>query len=89
MNRVPTKDSVPEEIRRFVISSFLFGKDGADLSNDDSFLEKGIVDSTGILELIGFLEERFLIKVADEDLLPEYLDSVNRVAAFVSRKLAG
>jgi acyl carrier protein len=88
MNRVSTEDNVHEEIRRFVISSFLFGN-GADLSNDDSFLEKGIVDSTGILELVGFLEERFPIKVADEELLPEYLDSVNRVAAFVSRKLAG
>jgi len=89
MEMVPTSENVPEEIRRFVINSFLFGKDGAAFSNDDSFLEKGIVDSTGILELIGFLEERFQIKVADEDLLPENLDSVNRVAAFVNQKRAG
>lgn len=89
MGMAPTNENVAEEIRRFVINSFLFGKDGADLSNDDSFLEKGIVDSTGILELIGFLEERFQIKVADEELLPENLDSVNRVATFVDRKRAG
>ena len=89
MEMASTRENVPEEIRRFVINSFLFGKDGADLSDDDSFLEKGIVDSTGILELIGFLEERFRIKVADEDLLPENLDSVNRVAAFVNQKRAG
>lgn len=89
MATVPSKDKVLEEVRQFVIDSFLFGKDGADLSNDDSFLEKGIIDSTGILELIEFLEERFRIAVADEDLLPENLDSLDRVADFVGRKLAG
>ncbi len=89
MAMAPSKDKVLEEIRQFVIDSFLFGKDGADLSNDDSFLEKGIIDSTGILELIGFLEERFGIAVSDEDLLPENLDSLNRVTAFVGSKLAG
>ena len=84
-----SEDEMRGEIRRFVIDSFLFGKDGGALSNDDSFLEKGIIDSTGILELIEFLEERYRVKVADEDLLPENLDSVNRVARFVSRKVMG
>ena len=84
----PAEAVLRQEIRGFVIESFLFGKDG-DLSDDDSFLHRGIIDSTGILELIGFIEERYRIKVADEDLLPDNLDSVSRVAAFVSRKLSG
>lgn len=85
----PAEAKLRQDIRRFVIDSFLFGKDGSDLADDDSFLHRGIIDSTGILELIGFIEERYRIQVTDEELLPENLDSVNRVAGFVSRKLPG
>ncbi|MBN1443364.1 MAG: acyl carrier protein [Planctomycetes bacterium] len=78
-----------EEIRQFVISNFLFGTDTVELSADSSFLESGIIDSTGTLELIQFIEEKYQITVDDEDLVPANLDSINRVVAYVNRKLQG
>jgi acyl carrier protein len=80
---------IAQEIRQFVTDNFLFGKSKARLADGDSFLEKGVIDSTGVLELVTFLEEHFEIKVEDEDLVPENLDSVARVAAFIGRKLEG
>ena len=75
------------DIRTFVIDNFLFGQCTEEFTDDDSFLEKGIIDSTGVLELVAFLEEKYGIKVEDEDLLPENLDSVNKTVAFLNRKL--
>jgi len=75
------------EIRAFVVENFLFGDEG-DLRDDTSFMESGIIDSTGILNLIAFLEERFGVSVADDELVPENLDSLARVAQFVARKTA-
>jgi acyl carrier protein len=77
-----------QRIRAFVLDNFLFSEDPASLNDDDSFLEKGIVDSTGVLELVAFLEEELGVKVSDEELLPENLDSVRQVSAFVARKKA-
>jgi len=77
--------SVQTGIRAFVIQNFMFGQ-GAQLSDEESFLEAGIIDSTGVLELVGFLEATYGIAVADEDLVPANLDSVARVARFVERK---
>lgn len=75
-----------KQIREFITENFLFGNaDG--LKDDTSFLEEGIIDSTGVLELVTFLEEEFSIKVADEDLVPENLDSINNVTAYLQRKL--
>ncbi len=73
------------EIREFVISNFLFGDDAA-LENDKSFLDSGIVDSTGMLELIMFLESNYGITVAPEEMVPENLDSVNRLVEFLKKK---
>ncbi|WP_258868246.1 acyl carrier protein [Alkalilimnicola ehrlichii] len=64
----------------------MFTDDPAALADDDSFLEQGIIDSTGIMEVIFFLEEEFGIRVDDDELIPENLDSVNRIARFVQRK---
>jgi acyl carrier protein len=75
------------EVRGHVIERFLFGQGAETLSNDTSFLESGIVDSTGVLEIVMFLEQRFGIKVKDEELIPDNLDSIDKVAAFVGRKL--
>ena len=74
-------------IRQFVVDSFLFGDDER-LEDDTSFLGSGIIDSTGILELIGFLEDSYDITIRDEELIPENLDSVANVARYVKRKLA-
>lgn len=74
-------------IREFIIENFLFGEaDG--LSDGASMLEEGIIDSTGVLELVTFLEERFSIHVEDDELIPENLDSINNAAAFVTSKNA-
>ena len=78
--------AIATEVRRFVIENFLFGDD-ADLSDSDSFLEAAIIDSTGVLELVGFIETHYGVVVQDEELVPANLDSVEQVARFVDRKL--
>jgi acyl carrier protein len=78
--------SVKDAIRTFVVQNFMFGQVGQ-FSDDESFLEAGIIDSTGVLELVGFIETTYGVSVADEDLIPANLDSVERVADFVDRKV--
>ena len=75
------------EIRQFVVENFLFGQNDKQVSDTQSFLESGIIDSTGVLELIAFLESKYAISIADEELVPANLDSVERVARFVDGKL--
>jgi acyl carrier protein len=77
---------IEEQVRRFVIENFLFADDDPDLRDDTSFLDTGIIDSTGVLELVTFLEREFGIAIEDDELLPENLDSVDRIAAFIRRK---
>jgi acyl carrier protein len=86
MSQHTTTADVAADVRAYIIERFLFGQGGDSLSNDQSFLESGIVDSTGVLEVVMFLEQRFGVKVADEELVPENLDSISRLAAFVERK---
>ena len=74
-------------IKDFIIENFLFGDDEG-LKDDVSFLEEGIIDSTGILELITFLEEDFSIEIDDEEMIPENLDSINNIIAFLNKKQA-
>lgn len=74
------------KIRAFIFDNFLFDAEEDALENDTSFLEQGIIDSTGVLELVDWLEEEFAISVADEELIPENLDSVNLLSAYITRK---
>ena len=74
------------KIKEFIIDNFLFG-DADGLNDETSFLDEGIIDSTGILELVNYLEEEFSIAVDDEELIPENLDSINNVAAYLEKKL--
>jgi acyl carrier protein len=76
------------DVRNFVVENFLFGE-GEKLKNDNSFLENGIVDSTGILELVSFLEEKYDLSIADDELIPENLDSLKNIDSFLKRKLNG
>lgn len=78
--------SIEQQVRNFILESFLFTNDAAALANDDSFLEKGIIDSTGVLEMIFFLEQEFALKIADKEMIPENLDSVNNIVRFVQSK---
>jgi acyl carrier protein len=75
------------EIRKFIAEKFLFGEDNK-LPSDASLLEAGIIDSTGVLELISYLEEQFKIKVDDDELVPENLDTIAGVCKFLSKKTA-
>ncbi|OHB70081.1 MAG: acyl carrier protein [Planctomycetes bacterium RBG_16_41_13] len=75
-----------EQIRQFIFENFLFEAENNALVNDDSFLDKGIIDSTGVLEVINWMEETFGFQVDDVELIPENLDSVNRLADFIIRK---
>jgi len=85
LNMSSYKIKYAKEVRDYVVDNFLFG-DGAALKDDTSFLDGGIVDSTGMLELIMFLESTYDMKVQPEEMIPDNLDSVNRVAEFITRK---
>ena len=76
------------KVREFVVENFLFG-DGKALKDDTSFMEEGIIDSTGILELVFFLEETFGFSVEDDELVPGNMDSLQNIARFIDRKLNG
>ena len=76
------------KIRQFITTNF-YVADASQLGDDMSLLDQGIVDSTGVLEVIGFLEKEFGITVDDAEILPENLDSIERIEAFVGRKKAG
>jgi acyl carrier protein len=79
-------DSVHDTVRAFILENYLFTSDISALGSDDSLLGRGIVDSNGMLEIILFIEEQLGVKVADTEMIPENLDSVNRIAAFVQGK---
>lgn len=77
-----------EALRRYVLENCLFTDDGSKLDDSASFLETGLLDSTGILEIILFVEETFGIKVTDDEMVPDNLDSIDSLVAFVGRKQA-
>ena len=81
--------STQKQVREYVVENFLLGEDEDEFSDETSFLESGLIDSTGILELVSFLEEEFEIEIADEEMIPENLDSIASVARFVVLKLEG
>ena len=78
--------SAAVKIRNYILENYLFTDDQSALRDDDSFLDKGILDSTGILEMIYFLEEQFGIKIDDVEMIPENLDSVDNLISFIARK---
>lgn len=74
------------DLRQYVVDNFLFGKTDAAFTDDVSFLEKGLIDSTGVLEIVAHLEEKYGVSVEDEELIPQNFDSVDNLAAYVARK---
>lgn len=80
--------SIEAQVRQYVTDRLLFGRSDITVDGDTSFLESGLIDSTGVLELVAFLEEHFRIKVEDEDLVPANLDSVNALVKFIDSKSA-
>ena len=79
-------DVLRDRIQKFILENYLFTSDPSALGSDDSLLGRGIVDSTGMLEIIMFIEEQLGVTVKDDEMVPENLDSVNRIAAFVESK---
>jgi acyl carrier protein len=77
---------VRRKVRAFIVENFLFGNEDG-LKDDTSFLDEGIIDSTGILEMVSYLEEEFGIHVEDEELIPENLNSINNVVAYLEKKV--
>lgn len=77
-----------DQVRAFIIESFLFGDDSAMIGNADSLIENEIIDSTAVLELVAFIEESFSISVGDTEIVPANLDSVDAIARFVAAKTA-
>ena len=75
-----------KQVRNFILENYLFTDDESVLGLEDSWLDRGIVDSTGMLEIIMFIEDELGVTVEDEEMIPENLDSVNRIANFVGRK---
>ena len=78
-------NNITSELREFITENFLFGQDIA-LADDESFLEQGIIDSTGVLELVTFIEDKYQITVDDSELVPDNLDSIQRLVRFVQSK---
>ena len=78
--------SLINEVRRFIVDNFLFGTNGDVLSPEDSLIEKGLIDSTGVLELVAFIQETFQIRVEDHEIVPANLDSIGKIATFVRLK---
>jgi acyl carrier protein len=75
-------------VRNFIVDNFLFGA-AEGLTDQISFLDEGIIDSTGVLELVEFLEKTFHFTVEDEELIPDNLDSIDNIEAFVQKKTTG
>jgi acyl carrier protein len=80
-------ENLKQEIRQFVVTNYCFGQDGA-IRNEESCMENGIIDSTGILELVSFLEQKYKLYIEAEEIIPDNLDSIDRMAHFVSKKIA-
>ncbi len=73
-------------LREHVVDNYLLGADDEDLKDDTSFMDSRIIDSTGVLEVVAFLEEEFDIEVEDDELVPDNFDSLSKLAAYVARK---
>jgi acyl carrier protein len=78
--------SIAADVRSFVVANYLLGREDG-FSNDASFMDEGIIDSTGILELVSHLEEAYGIVIPEDELIPDNLDSVNRIAKYLATKL--
>ena len=77
---------VEERVRTFIRENFVMGDKAGDLKAEDSLMDMGIIDSTGVLELIAFLEDGFGLEISDDELVPEELDSIANLCAFIARK---
>ncbi|WP_456439713.1 acyl carrier protein [Caldithrix abyssi] len=80
-------EGMEQKVRNFIVDNFLFGDDSVTFSDDDSLSENGIIDSTGILGLVNFLESEFQLSIENEEITPENLDSINKIVQFIKMKI--
>lgn len=80
---------VKERIRGFILENVLAGSSSTGIADDDSFMDTGIIDSTGILELVAFIQDEFKIEVRDDELVPDNFDSIAKLSGYISRKTGG
>ncbi len=78
--------NVETQIKDFIVTNLLYSSDGYQYGDDASFLDEGIVDSQGVMELVAFVEEQFKIPVDDQDIVPDNFDSVSRLARYIRQK---
>lgn len=79
---------VSEQVRSYIVENFLYMRPNFEFSDDDMLMRRGIVDSLGVMELIGFIEDQFDVRVADEDITEAHLGSVNAIATYVTTQRA-
>ncbi len=77
---------IENEIRQFLVENFILGDEVDKMGFDESLLENGVIDSTGVLEVVFFVEDKFQIEIDTEEVLPENFDTINRLAAYIRRK---
>jgi acyl carrier protein len=78
--------AIESDLRDFLSANYFLGEDPSQLAASSSLIEAGLIDSTGVLELVGYLEEQFGIRITNDELLPENLDSIENIVGFVERK---
>ena len=77
---------IKKEVRNFILDNFMMGMEESELNDSNSLLDKGIIDSTGVLELVGFIEDNYQITIEDDELVPENLDSIDNLVKFIEKK---
>jgi len=80
-------EDIKQVVREFIVENFLFGDDSVNFAEDESLMDRGLIDSTGILELITFLEDKYGVKVDNDEIYPENLDSLNNIEHFMKDKI--
>jgi acyl carrier protein len=78
--------NIMDKVKSFILENFLFETSDASLNSSESLVDSGVIDSTGVLELVSFLEEEFGIEVKDDELIPDYFDSLDRITAYIEKK---
>lgn len=81
------QDTIRKELKDFIVELFLMGDESGCPGDSDSFMKEGIVDSTGVLELVAFVEDQYGISVEDNEMTPDNLDSIDNLVVFISGKL--
>jgi acyl carrier protein len=82
-----SQDEIRSKVKEYMAANFLFGDSKAGFKDGDSFLDTGVVDSTGVLMVVEFIQDTFGVKVEDAEMVPENLDSIDNLAAFIRKKL--